>query len=112
MAFKEELANINTDKIGEIFDDVLTPPVPLTGVESNDRKFIENEVAKNDVQYPVFQTIDAKFKEAAPSLLLSGTSQERVHGMLIGMRITQLVLSSYAEREIPDTFLPESEAGA
>ncbi len=110
MTFGEELANIDTDKIGEIFDDVFPPTEQPDGVESDNREFIENEVAKSDVQYPVFQAIDAKFKELAPSLLLSGTSQEKVHGMLIGMHITQLVLSSYAEREIPDTFLPEDES--
>lgn len=112
MAFGEELAKIDLDKIAEIFDDVFPPTELPTGVEANDREFIENEVAKSDVQYPVFQAIDAKFKDVAPTLLISGVSQERVHGMMIGMHITQLMLSNYAEREIPDTFLPEDEPGA
>jgi hypothetical protein len=111
MSFGEELEKIDTSKIGEIFDDVIKSSSASTGTEANDKEFIENEIAKSDVQYPVFQELYARFLEYAPNALTAGFSQERVHGMLMGMYVTQLVLSNYAEREIPDTFPGEGAVG-
>ncbi len=102
MSFREELTNIDTEKIEDIFDD-LFPTQGSFELPVESREFIEQEVALGDVKYPVFQSIFNKFKDIAPTILQSGMSEERVHGIFMGLVIGQLVLSNYAETEIPDS---------
>ncbi len=109
MSFGEELTKINTDLIGEVFDDLIAAPAQPGAAELDSFAFMQGEVIRSDRQFPVFAFLMEKYKAHIPDLLEDGImTEEQLKGVMTGIYVTQIVLSGYAEREAPDiTFPPE-----
>ncbi len=106
MSFAEELAGIDTDKISDVYEDLIANPDRAGDGELDDFVFLQAEVIRSDSTFPVFATIMKRFKEQIPLLLELGMTEEQLKGMMGGIYITQVVLSSYAEMEVPDSLPP------
>lgn len=107
MSFKEELKGIDPEDIRSVFDEVF-PPAEQEGDPGNEAEFMQAEVTKTWLDYPALHAIYEKMIEMGGRQIASGQlTEEKIHGMLIGGIVVQQVLSSYAEREVPDTLPPE-----
>lgn len=107
MSFRKELLGLDTERIEEVFDDVLPLDQELFSTQTG-QEFILTEVAISDGHYPAFKTIQKKLLDMAPRMISDGViNEEQLHWKLMGMTIVQLVLAGYAERELPDTLPPD-----
>lgn len=104
MSFGEELANIDVTKIGDIFDDLFAVPAQPGEAELDHFVFMQGEIQRSDSRFPVFQAIFDRYKKMVPRLPEDGMSEEQLKGIWTGIYVMQLVMSSYAESEVPDTF--------
>lgn len=112
MSFREELLKVDTEKIETIFDDVFPLGQSRLAVQENHTEFMLQEVAVSAGQFPAFKIIQRKLLDMAPRMLADRViTEEQLHGMLMGMTVVQLVLSGYAERDLPDTLPPDFEPG-
>ena len=110
MSFGEELSKIDTKKVDEIFDELILGRGGSSNL-GNGGAFLRGEIASSDERFPVFDTIVQKSMEVSDLMLKDGAEPEKIFGIYYGIRIAQVVLSAYAETEVPDTIPLDLETG-